>query len=190
MKRIAVALLVSLIGAGAVTAHAQVVPSATRSQVSFTIGGMGSFIQPDYMGGGVPAASPKYLVGIGTYLDLRLSRWVQIEGEARLSRFNQYHNIYQDNYLIGPRIPIHTFGPVTPYGKVLLGVTNMNFEYNAATCLCGTIAYGGGADVKLSKRWSLRAIDFEYQQFPDWLVGQPGQLHPYGFSAGVGYQVF
>lgn len=176
--------------AGALCACAQVVPSATQRQLSLTLGGMGSIFQPDYMGGGVAKASPQHLVGIGAYLDLRLSRWVQVEGEARLLRFNQYHNIYQDNYLIGPRLPIHTFGRITPYAKVLFGFSNMNFEYNATTCHCADIAYGGGADVQLTKRLSLRAFDFEYQQYPNWYVLQTSQLHPYGASVGIGYKIF
>ena len=190
MKRFAAVLFVSLLGAGGLTAGAQADPSATWRPSSFTIGGMGSIFQSDYTGGITPQASPRHLRGIGAYLDLKLTRWIQLEGEARLLRFNQYHNIYQDNYLIGPRVPIRTYGPITPYAKVLFGFTNMNFEYNVTTCRCATIAYGGGADIALSKQWSLRAIDFEYQQFPSWLVGQNGQLHPYGFSMGVGYKVF
>ncbi len=190
MKRVCVVLLACLLSAGAAKAGAQVVHDGTWRQPSLTIGAMGSFFQPDYMGGNAPNASPQYLVGIGTYLDLKLTRWVQAEGEARVLRFHQYHNIYQDNYLIGPKVPIHTWGPVTPYGKVLFGITNMNFEYNVTNCHCATIAYGGGADVKLDDHWSLRAIDFEYQQFPDWLVGQTAQLHPYGFSVGLGYKLF
>ena len=191
MRRLFVALLSSVMCAGAAAACAQVVPSATRSQLSFTVGGMGSIFQPDYAGGGVAQAGPKRLVGIGAYADLKLTRWVQLEGEARLLRFNEFHNIYQDNYLIGPRVPIHTYyGRITPYGKVLFGFTNMNFEYNVTKCRCSTIAYGGGADVALTNRLSLRAIDFEYQQFPNWYVQQTSQLHPYGFSVGIGYKVF
>ncbi|MDE3186085.1 MAG: hypothetical protein KGM96_01010 [Acidobacteriota bacterium] len=191
MRRLFAFLLISLMCAGAAAVCAQAVPSAFRSQRSFTVGGMGSIFQPDYAGGGVAQAGPNRLVGIGAYADLKLTRWVQVEGEARLLRFNEFHNIYQDNYLIGPRVPIHTYlGRITPYGKVLFGFTNMNFEYNVTTCRCSTIAYGGGADVALTNRLSLRAIDFEYQQFPNWYVQQTSQLHPYGFSVGFGYKVF
>lgn len=190
MRRLLVALLSSLVCAGASAACAQVVPSANRSQLSFVIGGMGSVFQPDYAGGGIAQASPKRLVGIGTYADLKLTRWVQIEGEARLLRFNQFANIYQDNYLIGPRVPIHTYGRITPYAKVLFGFSNMNFEYNVTKCRCSDIAYGGGADINLTNRISFRAIDFEYQQYPNWYVNQTSQLHPYGVSVGFGYKVF
>ncbi|HET7103605.1 MAG TPA: outer membrane beta-barrel protein [Terracidiphilus sp.] len=183
-------LVCTVLATGAWSARAQVVPSASKVQSSLQVGVMGSWFQPDYAGGGVPMASPQHLGGFGAYADFGLSRWVRIEGEARFSRWNQYLAIHQDNYLLGLNVPIHTFGPVTPYGKLLFGMTRMNFEYNLTTCRCATIAYGGGADVRLNQRWSVRAIDFEYQQLPNWVSGQPDQLHPYGFSAGIAYHVF
>jgi opacity protein-like surface antigen len=190
MRRSAFVLLVLLLGAAAIAAHAQVVPSATGSQLSLTAGGIFSGFQPDYAGGGVASTSSNRLYGLGAYVDVRFRRWVQIEAEGRWLRFNQFADIHQDDYLIGPRIPIHTFGRITPYGKVLFGIGHMNFEYGEATCRCQDIAYGGGADVQLTNRISLRAIDFEYQQWPNWYVAQNAQLHPYGISVGIGYKIF
>jgi Outer membrane protein beta-barrel domain len=191
MKRSLRAFLVFLTCAGAMLARAQVQPSATRGTFSANVGAMGSMYQPDYAGGGVAAASPYQLFGVGAYVDLHFRRWVQLEAEGRWQRFHQYDDIYQDSYLIGPRFPIHTFfGRVTPYGKVLIGFTKMNFEFSETSCRCQTFAYGGGADVKLDNRWTLRAIDFEYQQLPSWYQLQNSQLHPYGVSVGISYRVF
>lgn len=190
MRRLFVALLAFLMCAGVSAARAQVAPSATRPQLSVTAGGLGSIFQPDYGGGGIAAASPNHLYGLGAYVDVRVRRWVQFEAEGRWLRFNQYLGINQDNYLIGPRIPIHTYGRITPYGKVLIGVGNMNFEFSRTSCRCVAIAYGGGADVQLTNRLSWRAIDFEYQQWPNWYALQTSQLHPYGFSTGIGYKIF
>ncbi|HUX44265.1 MAG TPA: outer membrane beta-barrel protein [Terracidiphilus sp.] len=191
MRRTAWVVWVVLLCAGSVTARAQVAPAATQSRIAVTAGGMGSAFQPDYAGGGIAQASPNRLFGMGAYVDVRFRRWVQLEAEGRWQRLNQFHEIHQDNYLIGPRIPIGTyFGRVTPYGKVLFGMTHMNFEYGEATCTCWTIAYGGGEDVKLNDRWRLRAVDFEYQQLPNWYQLQNSQLHPYGVSMGISYRVF
>ena len=191
MRRSAWVVWIVLLCAGTVTTQAQVAPAATRGRFSLTAGGMGSVFQPDYAGGGVAQASPDRLYGIGAYVDVGFRRWLQLEAEGRWQRFNQFLEIHQDNYLIGPRVPIGTFfGRVTPYGKVLFGVTHMNFEFGEATCRCSTIAYGGGADVKLNHRWSLRAVDFEYQQMPNWYQLQTSQLHPYGVSVGISYRVF
>ncbi|MGB6975541.1 MAG: outer membrane beta-barrel protein [Terracidiphilus sp.] len=191
MRRWAWMMLSVMICAGTATARAQVQSAATRGTFSVNVGAMGSMYQPDYAGGGIAQASPYRLFGVGTYVDLRFRRWVQLEAEARWQRFHQYINIHQDNYLIGPRVPIHTFfGRVTPYGKVLFGFTNLNFEFNETSCRCQTFAYGGGADVKLDNRWTLRAIDFEYQQLPSWYQLQNSQLHPYGVSVGLSYRIF
>jgi hypothetical protein len=180
-------LICMVFAAAASESRAQVVPSATAQRISLTAGGMASAFQPDYSGGGVALTSPSRLYGIGAYVDVKFSRWVQIEGEGRWLRFNQYDNIYQDNYLIGPRIPIHRFKRATPYGKVLVGLAEMNFEYSSAHGNFTDIAYGGGVDIKLNKRFTVRAFDFEYQMWPKWLSSS---LYPYGASVGVGYKIF
>lgn len=191
MRRSAWMLLGLLLWAGSAVAGAQVNPSADRGTFRMDVGAMGSMFQPDYAGGGIAQASPNRLFGVGAYVDMRFRRWVQLEAEGRWLRFNQFVDIHQDNYLIGPRVPIHTFfGRVTPYGKVLFGFTNMNFEFGETSCRCATIAYGGGADVRLDNRWTLRAVDFEYQQMPSWYALQTSQLHPYGVSAGISYRIF
>jgi opacity protein-like surface antigen len=118
---------------------------------------------------------------------LRFRRWVQVEAEGRWSRFNEFQDINQDNYLIGPRVPIHSFRflRATPYGKVLVGVARMNFENNDAWGRFFAIAYGGGVDFRLTDRISARG-DFEYQQWPSWLNSS---LYPYAVSAGVSYRI-
>ena len=190
MKTLSLVCFVLMLSATGVEARAQVVPSATRSQISVTAGGFGSAFQPNYAGGGVTSSAPNELFGVGAYVDVRLSRWVQLEAEGRWMRWNEYAEISQDNYLIGPRVPIRTFGRFTPYGKFLFGIGHMNFQYSATSCRCSTLVYGGGVDYKLTKRLSWRAVDFEYQQWPNWYVVQNGQLHPYGFSTGIGYKIF
>ena len=124
MRRIAVVLFGCLFCAGSISARAQVEPTAYRSQLSLRVGGMGSGFQPDYAGGGIPEASPQRLYGFGVYADLKFTRWVQLEGEMRWLRMNSFADITQDNYLIGPRVPIHEFKwkQATPYGKALFGM--------------------------------------------------------------------
>ena len=181
MKRIAVFFLVCLFCAGALTAHAQVAPSATRGQFSVTVGGLGSFFKPDY--------GPNNLYGLGAYVDVKFNRWMQAEAEGRWLRFNQVEDIHEDNYLIGPRVPIHRFNfmEATPYAKFLIGMGQITLENNYAYGRFTDLTYGGGVDLKLTRRISLRAVDFEYQQWPNSINGT---LSPYGVSAGIGYRVF
>jgi hypothetical protein len=173
------AILFVLLAAGTSLGRAQVAPSATARQFGLSAGGLGTFFQPDY--------GPNNLYGVGAYVDLKFTRWIQLEGEGRWLRLNQYANVYEDNYLGGPRIPIRRFWRATPYGKVLVGAGVLNFQYNIAHGRFTDIAYGGGVDIDVTRHLTVRAIDFEYQQWPNWV---DGTLSPYGFSAGMSYRIF
>ena len=143
--------------------------------------------QPDYEGTGVPAAGPQALYGWGVYVDAGFRRWVQLEAEGRWLRFHQFANIYEDNYLIGPRVPITQWHGFTPYGKALIGYGRMNFQYNYAYGHFADLALGGGVDYQLNRKFDVRAFDFEYQLWPNWINGT---LKPYGGSAGISYKIF
>jgi hypothetical protein len=206
MKRLIFVLIFLLVG-GTACAFAQVVPSAIHRQFSLSAGGTVSVFQPDYEGNWnaetnpvtpclstsiscVPAAeaSSNGLIGIGAFVDVKLTRWVQLEAEGRWQRFNKYQGITQDNYLVGPRIPVFRFWKSTLYGKALGGFSEMRFSsYPSEHGHFTTAAFGGGMDVKLTKRISLRAFDAEYQYWPSW--GNT-TLSPYGVSAGIGYKIF
>jgi outer membrane protein with beta-barrel domain len=187
MKRSILAVFCVASSLAIVSARAQVVPAATASTFHLSAGALGSLAQPDYEGTFEAATSPNRIYGPGAYVDVHFSRWVQIEGEARWLRFNQFKPIYlpqgngETTYLIGPRIPIGTFHRVTPYGKFLVGLGSASF-INGDTFV---LAYGGGVDVRLTRRFTLRAVDFEYQE---WRVTPT--LWPYGGSVGISYKIF
>ena len=170
-----------------VSAHAQVVPSATSRTFSVSAGAFGSMAQPDYGDQGFAQTSPNRLFGPGAFVDVHFSRWVQVEAEGRWLRFNQFYlrglppGNGESTYLIGPRIPIVTFHRISPYGKFLVGLGNGPF-LNGNTFVLG---YGGGVDYRLTRRFTLRAIDFEYQR---WSVTPT--LYPYGGSVGISYKIF
>jgi hypothetical protein len=62
----------------------------------------------------------------------------------------------------------------------------MNFD-SGVTGRFTDIAFGGGADIPITRRISLRAIDVEYQYWPTW---GNSTLSPYGASVGIGYRIF
>jgi opacity protein-like surface antigen len=163
------------------SAQAQVVSSATARQFSITAGALGSGFQPDFTADGGVQSNPDYLFGVGAYVDLRFTRWIQIEGEGRWSRFNPNLSFNESSYLGGFRVPVRRFGRFTPYGKVLYGLGTASFLSGHASDL----AFGGGVDYRLTRKISLRAADFEYQRWHT-----TPTLSPYGFSIGVGYKVF
>jgi hypothetical protein len=170
-----------VLSAGVALARAQAVESATARQFTISAGGMASGFQPD--------EGPNDLFGLGTYVDVHFTHWFQVEGEGRWLRFHQYAGEHQDTYLIGPKIPIRQFGGRSQiYGKAMIGLGKMTFPNNYGYGSFTALAFGAGLDYRLSHRVTLRAIDFEYQDWPKWLNNNP--LYPYGFSVGMAYRVF
>jgi len=179
-KKLSFALFLSLLAlAVANRASAQAAPSAFKSPISLTVGGTASIFRPDYV--------PSALGGVGAYVDLNLFHGFGIEAEGRWQRFHEFEGINQDNYLIGPRVRVLRFWRASPYVKVLGGFSNMNFGDGIGTGRFTTVAFGGGVDLHLNHRWSVRPIDVEYQYWPTFLGSS---LSPYGASAGISYRIF
>jgi hypothetical protein len=189
MKRSFFAFFCIVLTFAAVSARSQVVPAATGKTFSLNAGGLGSMFQPDYAGYGIAQTSPDRLYGVGVYVDAQFSRWLQIEAEGRWLHYNEYYaygqnglyGINENTYLIGPRIAPYTFHKLTPYGKAMVGAGRGSF----LTANTLAIAYGGGVDYRLTRRFTIRCFDFEYQQ---WYVTPT--LYPYGGSVGVSYKIF
>jgi opacity protein-like surface antigen len=163
------------------SARAQATHAATERKLSLTAGVQGSAFQPDFTTSDGVGSSPDYLFGVGAFADVRFTRWIQIEVEGRWLHINPDLNFDETNYLAGFRVPIRTYGKITPYVKVLDGVGDASFLTGHASDL----TFGGGVDYKLSKKFVLRAGDFEYQR---WRTTP--KLQPYGFSVGLGYKFF
>ena len=170
-----------LFTSGAHNGKAQAVPTATGRQLTITAGGIASGFQSD--------DANDYLVGAGTYVDVHFSHWVQLEGEARWLRWNEYFGEHEDNYLIGPRVPIWHFGSKTEiFGKALIGYGKMTFPYGYGYGTFTALAFGGSLDYHATRKLTIRALDVEYQDWPVWLNNS--SLQPYGVSVGVGYRVY
>jgi hypothetical protein len=180
MKRPVLVPILLAYFAMALSASAQVVPSATGSRSSLSAGGLVLAVEPDYAGGVTAEASPNRLIGVGGFVDYRMSRWVQLEAEGRWMHWNQYLGINENTYALGMREPIHTYGSLTPYGKAMMGFGTGSFLAGRAALY----AFGGGADYRLKKRLFLRA-DFDCQY---WRVTPT--LHPYATSIGLSYRIF
>ena len=188
MKRLILAFFCIVLSSAALSARSQVEPSATARTLTVNAGGFGSVFQPDYAGNGIAQTSPNRLYGVGAYVDARFTRWVEIEAEGRWLHFNEYHGTFnnlpgisENTYLIGPRIGPYTFHKLSPYGKVLVGLGTSSY----ITSSTFAIAYGGGVDYRLTRRFTLRCFDFEFQQ---WHVTPT--LYPYGGSVGLSYKIF
>jgi hypothetical protein len=179
MRPSVVALLFVLLLPG-FRSHAQAVESAESHGLSISAGGMASgFNAGQY---------DNWLIGAGTFVDVRFTHWFQVEAEGRWLYWNQYFGQHESNYLIGPRVPIKQFGRSQLYGKALIGQGRQTFAFGYGYGSFTALAFGGTLDYRLSRRLTLRAADFEYQYWPNWINNE--SLHPYGFSSGVAYRVF
>jgi len=182
MRRSVVSLCFFLIlmAAGLQSGSAQAVEAADTPGLHIDAGGMASGFEPD--------EGNNILIGAGTYIDVHFTHWFQVEAEGRWLRWNEYYGEHEDNYLIGPRVPIHRLGRRGEvYGKALIGMGRMTFPFGGYGTFTA-LSFGGTLDYRISRRIKLRAADFEYQYWPVWLPNQ--SLHPYGVSAGIAYRVF
>jgi hypothetical protein len=169
-------------------AHGQAPPSAIGRRFTINAGGMGSVFAPGDGSNPVYGNGAHVLGGLGTYVDLHFSHWVQVEGEARWLRFTPYSGEHQDHYLIGPRVPVLQFGRATLFGKALIGAGRMTFPNHYGYGTFTTLAFGGSLDYQLSRKVTFRAVDFEIQDWPKFLPNFT--IHPYGVSVGLAYRVF
>jgi hypothetical protein len=149
----------------------------------------GLYINAGAMASGfMPGDVNQAVVGAGTYVDVHFTHWIQVEAEGRWMPWHGYFGETQSNYLIGPRVPVYRLGHRTQiYGKALIGLGKMDFPFGGYGSFTA-LAFGGSLDYKLSRKLTLRPVDFEYQYWPVWV--QKKSLEPYGVSVGVAYRVF
>lgn len=184
MKRIlSLFSIVFLLGTTARISHAQAVPTATRSG-SLQLGAGYSFAGPDY--------GQKKIQGYTIYGTYNFTRHWGIEGDIhRVSVFTPL-DIGEDSYLLGPRYSFH-FGRFSPYAKGLLGLGVFKTDYDKGSMKPNysysykMYAFGGGVDMRASRHWNVRLVDYEYQKWPGF--AQNG-LSPYVFTFGAAYTFF
>jgi hypothetical protein len=157
--------------------QSQAVPTASRAGV-MQIGGGWSMASPDY--------AQKNIQGASIYGTFDFTRHFGVEGDIHLVRLVKPTNISEDSYLLGPRYVIR-HNRFSPYAKALFGIGRFNYLFENAPTASYTYkiyALGGGLDVQATHRINVRAIDFEYQNWPGY--GTSG-LTPFVGTIGVAY---
>jgi len=157
--------------------NAQAAPTATGPGSTITVGGGFSWANSPY--------GERDLAGGWVFSDFYPQWRAGLEGEARYLRLHQAEDVTEANYLIGPRVFVHS-GREQIYAKFLVGDghINMPFHYGRGDFL--SLAPGGGVDLSLSDYISVRAFDFEYQL---WQNFPYGPMRPYSVSAGLSIRV-
>lgn len=153
----------------------QALPTATGPGSSLRVGGGISDYKVNY--------GQLWIGGGQLWVDANLYWRIGVEGEARWPRSRRDANGPQERtYLAGPRLSLSP-GRVEPYVKALAGRGTFIFPFHYATGSYLVLAGGGGLDLHRG-RWQVRAVDVEYQVWPQFTYGRLGQ---YGISAGVSY---
>jgi hypothetical protein len=77
-------------------------------------------------------------------------------------------DVGEDSYLLGPRY-VFRHGRFDPYAKALFGLGRFKYNFKDAPHTAYTYkiySFGGGLDIDLTRYINVRALDFEYQQWP------------------------
>ena len=170
------ALTMVLLAAG--KAGAQASPTATGPGTAIRIGGGVSGFQADY--------GKRHLLGAVGWVDVNPYWRVGFEGEARFLRWHNDAGVTESTYLVGPRIPVLSRRAYEPYVKAMIGGSQFNYPFGYGKGTYLVYAGGAGVDIKTRGPWQIRAIEFEYQRWPQFSFGA---LSPYGVSVGVSYRL-
>jgi hypothetical protein len=183
MKRCSLALAVAALALAPALGHAQDIPAASRPGL-LQAGIALSSISPDL--------TNNRITGITGFVTFDFSERLGVEADIHLGSISTPNDIAVNSYLIGPRY-VRRYGRYEPYAKVLFGigstVAQEQYIINEGTPgvpgTYGVLAAAGGLDIRLPYNLSVRAIDFEYQ---DWYSWKPHGLSPAIASVGIAYR--
>jgi hypothetical protein len=154
------------------------VPAGERGGLALSAGGTASGYSLGY--------GNQKLLGMTAFVDVDGRQHLGVEAEARWLSFYQTNQEHASTYTIGPRYSMY-FGRFQPYAKGLVGVGHFTYPFLLAHDDGLVVAPGGGVDFRLTRRIRLRAVDFEYQFWPQFHFGQ---MSSYGVSTGLRIKIF
>jgi len=182
MKRSLVVLAFAALFTAATTQlEGQALPTATRAgnlQAGF---GVSNAQSDEY----IPRIS-----GITGYVTFDIFRHIGIEADIHVLNVITPDDFVEDTYLAGVRYVWH-FKHLDPYAKILAGIGKTSIQQPSLAQAPGTpgtymaIAAAGGLDIRLPHHINVRAIDFEYQTWPNF---PPTGLSPTVITCGAAYR--
>ena len=159
-------------------ASAQAVATATGNALS--VGAAYLSANPDY--GGSRSS------GLGIFANYDFSRYVGVTAELNFQTSFSHVVFLEKTYMVGARGEYHK-GRFLPYGKLLIGgassAPNGNYPLENAPATYPLYAIGAGLDIRLPHHTTIRAIDYEQQE---WLDYHPHGLTPTIISFGAAYR--
>jgi hypothetical protein len=154
-------------------AQAQVTWAGDMGGLQLSAGAMASGYTLEY--------GQRKMLGYSAFVDADTKRCVGLEAEGRWLEYHQRANVHAESYSIGARYHLD-FGRWQPYAKALVGFGDFNFPYNYAQGRYFTATAGGGLDYHWRRRVYIRAVDFEYQDWPQFTYGA---MNSVGVSVGL-----
>jgi hypothetical protein len=169
--------------AGALTltsvGYAQAKPVAVANG-SFQAGGGLGYAEPDY--------GQQAIKGISLFADFGFTPHLGLEAAVHYIALITPTDLAENTFVIGPRYVYRT-GRLAPYAKLMVGRGDLVIQetednpgkYSGNYLMYG---FGGGLDIGATHHLVIRAIDFEYQRWPNLGNG----LTPLVFTVGAAYR--
>ena len=133
------------------------------------------FLKPDYV--------ETNIQGISFWGDYDFFKFIGVEASVHLGNIITPSDLNENSYMIGPRF-VYRKHKITGYAKFIFGRATITNTYFNLSSSYNAYAFGGGAEYKISHKINIRAIDFEYQQWPDF---EPHTLSPIAITVGASY---
>lgn len=175
---LAAVLALAILGVAPRLAQAQVQSAGDQGGLIVSAGATGSGYYLQY--------GQRKMAGITAFVDADTKRRFGVEAEARWLEYFQTANVHAETYSIGARYHFDV-GRFAPYAKGLVGFGDFNFPYNYAHGRYLVVTGGGGLDFHWTPRITVRAVDVEYQDWPNFTFGNMNSL---GVNAGLRVRIF
>jgi hypothetical protein len=172
----------------AITIALALTATKANAQASATATGPGSFVAVGIAASGFQQDYGHHFIGgEAAYLDANLYRRIGVEVEVRRLNFHTEEDVKENTILAGFKIATNP-RRFRPYIKLLAGRGTLDFPFHYATGSYFVVAPSAGLDYHLrNSRFNIRVFDFQYQLWPQFSFGQ---LHPYGFTTGISFDLF
>ena len=153
--------------------------TATATGRALAVGLTYQNIDPDY--------GPSRASGLGVFANFDFSRYLGATAELNFQTAFSSVVYLEHTYMVGAR-GVYRHRNLQGYAKLLIGGANGSSNGVPNLQNVGSypiFAFGGGLDVRLEHHITIRAIDYEQQQ---WLDYHPNGLTPHVLSFGAAYR--
>jgi len=183
-RKLVLLALAALFSAATTQLQGQALPTATRTGILQAGFGVSNASTDEF------TSSGSRISGITGYVTFDIRGHIGIEADIHMLSIITPNDFAESSYLLGARYVWHR-RHLDPYVKVLGGIGRTSIQQPSQTYVPGTpgtymaIAAAGGLDIRLSHHINVRAIDFEYQTWPNF---PPNGLSPTIITCGVAYR--